>query len=244
MRYTAVVTGGSGGIGRACALRLARDGFQVIALYHTHPEPLEALQKTAREEGFQIDPAPCDVADPADTARCFAQIRRLYHHVDVLVCTAGVAHIGLLTDTDEGTWDRIINVNLTGTYRAVREVLPDMISRQSGSIITMSSMWGEVGASCEAAYSAAKAGIIGLTKALAKEVGPSGVRVNCVSPGLIDTAMNRSLGEDAMKALEEETPLGRRGTPEDVAHAVSFLAGERSSFITGQVIGVSGGFIV
>ena len=157
---------------------------------------------------------------------------------------AGVALIRLFTDTDETSWDRLFDVNVKGAYHCLQAVLPGMISRQEGAVVNISSMWGEVGASCEAAYAASKAALIGLTKALAKELGPSGIRVNCVTPGTIDTEMNAELDEETRAALAEETPLCRLGEAEDVAKAVLFLAGEQASFITGQVLGVSGGYVI
>ena len=245
MNRIAVVTGGSGGIGRAIVLRLLRDGFQVIALYCRNRNILENLCQEAREKNLgQMYPMQCDVTDPNSVTGTFSEIHRIFHHIDLLVCAQGVASIRLFTDTDEEEWNRILSVNLTGTYRAIYAALPGMITRKSGNIITISSMWGEVGASCEAAYSASKAGIIGLTKALAKELGPSGIRVNCVSPGVIATAMNQDLSDETMQTLCDETPLERIGTPEDVAEAVAFLASQQSSFITGQILGVSGGMII
>ena len=245
MNKTAVVTGGSGGIGQAITLHLLRAGFQVIALYYTHEDAMLQLSKEALEKNLgHVHAMQCNLADSLSVSSTFSEIHRLYHHVDLLVCAQGVASIRLFTETDEEEWNRIININLTGTYRAVHAVLPEMISRKSGNIITISSMWGEVGASCEAAYSASKAGIIGLTKALAKELGPSGIRVNCVSPGVIDTSMNQDLSAETIQSLSDETPLERIGTADDVAEAVEVLASPKSSFITGQILGVSGGFII
>lgn len=245
MKKTAVVTGGSGGIGSAIALLLAREGYQVIALYCHHQEAAERISKEAEKDSSgQIDFLQCDVSDPHSVSEVFSRIFQFYHHVDLLVCSHGVASIRLFTETDETEWDRIMNINLSGTYRAIHAVLPDMISRKTGNIVTISSMWGEVGASCEAAYSASKAGIIGLTKALAKELGPSGIRVNCVSPGFIDTEMNQDLSPDTWNTMTEDTPLGRVGTSEDIAETVAFLASPKASFITGQIIGVSGGYVI
>ena len=242
MRSVAVITGASGGIGRACAIVLAQAGWQVVALYHHHPERLTEAASQLHAFAGQIDSFPCDLEKSEDVRTCFEQIYRLYHQVDLLVCAAGIAHIGLFSDVTEDIWHHIMSVNLDGAYRCIHAVLPNMISRKKGNIITISSMWGETGASCEVAYSASKAALIGLTKALAKEVGPSGIRVNCVSPGLIATPMNDSLSPDTLASLRDDTPLGRIGTPEDVAEAVHFLASPQSSFITGQVLGVSGGY--
>ncbi|MBQ6562829.1 MAG: 3-oxoacyl-ACP reductase FabG [Clostridia bacterium] len=245
MQKTAVVTGASGGIGRAISTRLAQEGYHVIGLYCHHRDSAVLSSRDIPQNALgQIDVMQCDLRDPSSVQHTFAEILRFYHHIDLLVCSHGVASIRLFSDTDEAEWDRILSVNLTGTYRAIYASLPDMISRKSGNIITVSSMWGEVGASCEVAYSASKAGIIGLTKALAKELGPSQIRVNCVSPGLIDTEMNQELTEETVKEMTEETPLGRIGTPQDVADAVAFLASSSASFITGQVIGISGGYLI
>ncbi len=244
MRRVAVITGGTRGIGWACAQAFARSGWTALLLWNSREETAREREAALRGEGLDAAALRCDVSDAAQVRQVFAEIEGRWHHVDALVNCAGIAHIGLFQDTDEETWRRIMAVNLDGAYRCARAVLPGMISRRSGSIIQIASMWGEVGASCEVAYSASKAGLIGLTKALAKEVGPSGVRVNCVSPGVIDTEMNAELSPEALRELAEETPLGRIGTPEDVARAVLFLAGEDSAFITGQVIGVSGGLVV
>lgn len=244
MQQVALITGGSRGIGRACVRTMARAGWQVVFLCREREDRARELVEELRTEGLSAAWYRCDVADGAQVRETVDQILRLYHRVDVLVNNAAVAYIGLLTDMTEAQWDRVFDVSVKGAYHMIQAVLPGMISRGSGCIINMASMWGEVGASCEVAYSAAKAALIGMTKALAKEVGPSGVRVNCVSPGVIDTEMNAALDEETRAGLAEETPLGRMGTPEEVARAVSFLAGEGASFITGQVLGVSGGFIV
>lgn len=244
MRKVAVITGGSRGIGKACVEAFARAGYSVVFLCRRATEEAEALTKRLRDEDLDCAWYQCDVADGAQVRQTFAAIMKLYHRVDVLVNNAGVALIRLFSDTDEAAWDRLFDVNVKGAYHCIQAVMPGMIDRRSGSIINLSSMWGEVGASCEVAYSATKAALIGLTKALAKELGPSGVRVNCVSPGTIDTDMNAELDDEARAALADETPLERLGTPKDVADAVLFLAGEGASFITGQVLGVNGGYIV
>ena len=244
MQKVAVVSGGNGGIGQSCCLRLASDGFSVISLYCHHEDRAKELMARAKEDHLDLRILPCNVADPQDTQRAFDEIHRLYHHVDLLVCAAGISLVQLFQDTDEENWQKVMETNLGGTYRCIRSVLPGMIERKSGCIITVSSIWGETGGSCEVAYSASKAGIIGLTKALAKEAGPSGIRVNCVSPGVIRTPMNAVFSAQEMEALRDETPLNRIGEPEDVADAVSFLASDAASFITGQVLGVSGGFVI
>ena len=235
MQKTALITGGSRGIGAACARQLARDGYRVVINYCRSAAAAQAL---AEEIGGTAVCA--DVADSAQVARLFDAAGE----VDVLVCCAGVAWQGLLQDMTDEAWRRLFAVNTDGVFYCCRRAIPTMVRRRAGSIVTVSSMWGEAGASCEAAYSASKAAVIGLTKALARELGPSGIRVNCVSPGVIDTDMNRGHSAQTMAALREETPLGTLGTPEDVAQAVSFLVSDRARFITGQVLGVSGGFLI
>lgn len=250
MQKTVLVTGASRGIGREIAVRFAKAGYNVAVNYCSHEA--EAMQTVAMLNAmgglFRVDNAAAfraDVSDPAQVEEMFTRIHGTFGGgVDLLVNNAGVAQQKLLQDVSPEEWDRLFGVNVKGMYLCARQALPDMIRRQSGNIINVSSMWGQVGASCEVAYSAAKAAVIGLTKALAQELGPSHIRVNCVCPGVIDTEMNAALGADTMDALREETPLGRIGAPEDVAAAVSFLAGEESSFVTGQILGVNGGFVI
>lgn len=244
MLKTALVTGASRGIGRETARLLARRGYQVVVHYNESQEAARALLAELRAEGLCASLAQADVSDPAQVARMADEVLSVYHRVDVLVNNAGVARQQLFTDVSDADWARMVGVNLSGPFYVTRAFLPGMISRRSGSVVFVSSMWGQVGASCEVCYSALKAGLIGMTKALAKEAGPSGVRVNCVAPGVIDTDMNRMLGEETLRALAEETPLGRLGTPQDVARAIAYLAGEDAAFVTGQVLGVSGGFVV
>ncbi len=184
----------------------------------------------------------CDVSVKSEVDAAVKSVIDRTGGIDILVNNAGVGLIKLFTDTTEIEWQRILSVNLTGAFNCTQSVLPDMLRRHEGHIINISSMWGEVGASCEVAYSAAKAGLIGMTKALAKEVGPSGICVNCISPGVIDTDMNACLSSDDLEALADETPLGTIGTPDDIAKCVEFLATSR--FITGQVIGVNGGLVI
>ena len=228
-----VVTGGSRGIGAAITARYAARGDRVYFLYEKNHEAANAV---AEKTGAV--PICCDVADGSAVAEAFARIPE----VDILVCNAGVCWYGLLTAMPEGEWNRMFDVNVKGIYNCVKAAMPAMLRKHAGSIITMSSMWGQVGASCEAAYSATKGAVIALTKALAKELGPSGIRVNCVAPGVILTDMCANVAPEVLEELAEEAPVGRNGTPEDVARVVESLAD--AEFVTGQVLGVSGGFVM
>ena len=185
----------------------------------------------------------CDLSDSAAVSAMCKEILALHHRVDALVLCAGVSHTGLFTDMTDEQWHRVMDINVSGAFYLIRALAPQMVSDRSGSIVTISSMWGRSGASCEAAYSASKAAIIGLTQALAKELGPSGVRVNCIAPGVIDTKMMDEHSEQTKKILADETPLGRLGTGEDVAKACAFLLSDDASFITGQTLGVDGGYL-
>ena len=244
MRKIVLITGGSRGIGAACVRAFAADGYTVVFLYKSSREKAEALAQSLRAEGKDVAAYQCDVADAAQVQTTVADILRAYRRIDALVNCAGIAHVGLFTDMTEAEWDRLFAVNVRSAFSVTKAVLPGMISRQGGAVVNVSSMWGEVGASCEVAYSATKAALIGLTKALAKEVGPSGIRVNCVTPGVIDTDMNAQLTEDDRAALADETPLGRIGNADEVAKTILFLCGEGASFITGQILGVSGGMVI
>lgn len=244
MAKVALVTGASRGIGRATAEAFARAGYQVAANYCRSKEQIEQFSAQMEREGCAVIPVQADVSDPEQVERMVQAVQQQFGHIDVLVCNAGIARQGLLTDFSPTDWRQMMAVNLDGTFYCCRSVLPGMIRRQSGCIITTSSIWGITGASCEVPYSAAKAGIIGLTRALAKEVGPSGIRVNCIAPGVIDTEMNGNLTPEVMAQLREETPLGIIGTPKQVADLALYLAGEGASFLTGQVISPNGGFLI
>lgn len=241
---TAVVTGASRGIGAATALELSGMGYAVAVNYLKNKEAAENVVKKITDLGGTAVAVKADVSDPREAAQMFRFVSESLGSIAVLVNNAGVSHIGLLQDMSDDDIRQIVGVDLLGAIYCSREASEIMLRNKYGSIINIASMWGEVGASCEAVYSACKAGIIGFTKALAKELGPSGIRVNCVSPGVIKTDMNRELDEETIRELAEETPLLRIGTPEDVAKAVAFLAREEASFITGQVLPVNGGFIV
>lgn len=226
-----LVTGASRGIGAAIAREFAKNGDKVFINYNNSREKAENLAKEINGTAVWAD-----VADP-DAVK---EMLQKTGDIDVLVNNAGFAQFSMFDALSNEDWHRMIDVTLSGAFYCTRDVLPHMIHQKQGSIINISSIWGVTGASCEVAYSTAKAGLIGMTKALAKEVGPSGIRVNCVAPGVIDTDMNSMLTPDTISQLIEEIPLGRIGTPEDIAKAVVFLA-EPNSFITGQVLSINGG---
>ena len=234
-----LITGGSRGIGAEAVRQFTAAGHKVVFTYLK-----SEIDADRRRQETGAVPVRCDVKHHDSVKIAVDKAVSVMGHIDVLICNAAIADYGLITDIDISRWEEVINTDLSGVFYCIRYVLPAMISRKSGCIITVGSMWGEVGASCEAAYSAAKAGVIGLTKAIAKEVGPSGIRVNCISPGMIDTDMNASVSEEATDMIADETPLCRTGTPADVAKAMIFLASDDASFITGQVIGVNGGLII
>lgn len=240
-----LITGGSRGIGAATARVFARAGWDVAIQYHSREDLALEVKGELETLGVRAAVIRADVADPAQAAACVERAVRELGGVTALVCNAGVAlPQQLLTDTTPEQWRALMGVDLDGVFHLLRAAIPHFVRRQGGSIVTVSSMWGVTGGSCEAPYSAAKAGVIGLTKALAKELGPSHVRVNCVAPGVIDTDMNGHLSTEDLAVLGEETPLGRIGAPEEVAKAILFLAGEDASFITGQVLNVDGGMVI
>lgn len=235
-----LITGGSRGIGAEIVRTFAADGAAVVFLYRNRHED---ARKVANETGTTAIAA--DVSDPGEVRRAVAEAREaLGGGIDVLVSNAGISRFTLSRDVSDTEWRQMLDTDLSGAFYLSREVQGDMIRKGAGRIIHIGSMWGKVGASMEVAYSAAKAGMRGLTMALAKELGPCGITVNCVEPGVIATEMNASLGEEALADLKEETPLCRLGTPADVAAAVHFLASDAASFITGQCLGVDGGFAI
>jgi 3-oxoacyl-[acyl-carrier protein] reductase len=244
MEKTVLVTGASRGIGREVARQFAQNGYAVAIHYHQNKEMAQSLCEELSSQGFPCILVQSDVANRAQVEKMTEQVLTKFGHIDVLVNNAGIAQQKLFTDITEDDWDTLFNVNVKGMYHCCQSVLPGMIRRHSGKIINLSSIWGLTGASCEVHYSAAKAAVIGLTKALAKELGPSNIQVNCVAPGVIDTDMNKHLDAEIIAALKEETPLGVLGTPRDVANAVLFLAGDGGSFITGQVLSPNGGFVI
>ena len=228
-----VITGGSRGIGAAAVALFAAKGDRVFFLYEKNQAAAEAVaQKTGATAIC------CDVADSAAVKKAFASIP----DVDILICNAGICHTGLMSDLPEADWDRLFAVNVKGIYNCVNAAMPAFLKKHAGSIVTVSSMWGQVGASCEAAYSATKGAVIALTQALAKELGPSGIRVNCVAPGVILTDMCANVEDEILAEMAAETPVGRNGTPMDVAEAMEYLA--NAEFVTGQVIPVNGGYVI
>ena len=240
----ALVTGASGGIGQAIARRLAKDGFSLCLHYHKNEQAARALADELNAQGVRAVALCADLADEAQATALIEECKKALGEIDVLVNNAGISKQGLLTDLSADEWREMFGVHVDGAFYLSRAALPAMIRKKAGRIIQISSMWGISGGSCEVAYSAAKAALIGFTKALAKEVGPSGIAVNCVAPGVIDTPMNAHLSADDLQALADETPLSRIGTPDEVANAVAFFAGDQSSFITGQVLAVDGGITV
>ena len=231
---TVVITGGSRGIGAAAVAHFAEKGDRVYFLYEKNHEAARAV---AEKTG--ATPICCDVADGAAVKAAFAQIS----DVDILVCNAGICgRSGLMSMLSEYEWDRIFDVNVKGMYHCINAAMPYFLKKHAGSIVTVSSMWGQVGASCEAAYSATKGAVIALTKALAKELGPSGIRVNCVAPGVVMTDMCAGIDPAILDEMAEENPVGRNGTPDDIATAIEYLAS--AEFVTGQVLPVNGGYII
>lgn len=241
---TVLITGASRGIGAACARRFAQAGYAVAINYHRSEGQALALAEELRTAGHTVLPVRADVADPGAVREMVDKVLEKFCQLDILICNAGVAQQSLFTDITDEAWRRLFAVNVDGVFHCCRGVLPHFIHQKAGKIITISSMWGITGGSCEVAYSAAKAAVIGLTKALAKEVGPSGITVNCVAPGVIGTEMNENLTAEDLQALREETPLGRIGTPEEVAETVYFLSSQAADFMTGQIISPNGGILI
>lgn len=227
-----IITGGSKGIGACLVKSFVNAGCKVAFTYNSTDAQFEGAK------GFKAN-----FENPQETRASISSAIEYLGGVDVLVNNAGIAHFSLFNDIKEEDWQRVMDINLNSAYRCTQQVLPFMINQKCGRIINISSMWGVCGSSCEVAYSVSKAGLIGLTKALAKELGPSGITVNCIAPGLIDTDMNKCLDSATVKELEESTPIGRIGKAEDIAGAAMYFASKEASFVTGQVLGIDGGFI-
>ena len=240
-----LITGASRGIGAATARLFAREGWDVALNYNKSQMEAEALAAELSGLGGKAVPIQADVSVPEEAARLVREAEEVLDGLDAIICNAGIAlPQQLLTDTTPEQWRRLMSADLDGVFYTLRAAIPGLVRQKRGAIVTVSSMWGITGGSCEAPYSAAKAGVIGLTRALAKELGPSGIRVNCVAPGVIDTDMNGHLSPEELAALGEEAPLCHIGTTEEVAQAIYFLATERASFITGQVLAVDGGMVI
>ena len=244
MGQTAFVTGASRGIGRAIAKTLALEGYAVGVNYLKEREKAQELVEELRGLGCSAMAVQADVSDGDAITQAIRTVESEFGPVELLVNNAGISQQDLFQYTDAVLWKRLFAVNVDGMYHTIQAVLPHMIAERKGTIVNISSMWGLRGASCEVGYSATKAAVIGLTRSLAMELAPSRIRVNCVAPGVIRTDMVEHLGQETIDALREQTPMGRLGTPDDIAQVVSFLASERTSFITGQVITSDGGFIV
>ena len=243
-KKTVLITGASRGIGAETARLFAEKGWHVGINYNRAEDRANALAEELSSYGVEAGLYQADVAQREQVDRMVSDFLSDFGHIDALVCCAGIARQELFTDITPESWREIMATDLDGVFHCCQAVLPDMLHRKAGKIVTLSSMWGQVGASCEAAYSAAKAGVIGLTKALAKELGPSGITVNCVAPGVIDTEMNGNLSPEDKAVLAEETPLERIGTPRDVAEAIWYLVSPAGDFLTGQVLAPNGGFVI
>ena len=243
MGKVAFVTGASGDIGKAVSIQLSKDGYSVALGFNNNKSSAFELSDKLNSQGIKAIAVKCDITDKLSISSAIEQIKKELGSVDLLVNNAGSADIRLFTDNSFEDLSNIINTDLLGAMEVSRQVLLDMIHAKKGCIINISSVWGEKGASCEVAYSAAKAGLIGFTKALAREEGPSGIRVNCISCGFIDTKMNSSLSREDKNAIIDDIPCGRLGTVQDIANAVSFIASEKADYINGQTIRVDGCWI-
>lgn len=241
---TVLITGGSRGIGKAMSETFAKEGYNVLINFNKSENEAKELYTKLSEKNFSVKLFKADISNRADVENMIDYCIKEFGGVDVLVNNAGISQDKLFTDITDEDWDSMMNINLKGSFYCSQVALKYMISEKKGNIINISSIWGISGASCEVHYSITKAGIIGMTKALAKEVGPSNIRVNSIAPGVIDTDMLSEYNKDDINVLVEETPLMRLGTPEDIANCAVFLASDKSNFITGQVISPNGGFVI
>jgi len=244
MGKTVIVTGSARGIGRAAAMAFAENGYGVLVNYLHSRDQAEALAGSLRDKGASALACRADVRDRAQVKRMVETCLSAFGGIDVLINNAGISRQALFTDITEAEWDAMMDVHVKGTFHCSQCVLGHMLEKKAGNIINVSSVWGMTGASCEVHYSTAKAAVIGFTKALAKEVGPSGIRVNCIAPGIIQTEMNGFLTKDETRALIEQTPLQRFGTAGEIARCMLFLASDAADFITGQVLSPNGGFVI
>lgn len=244
MQPIVFITGASRGIGRATAKKFAKEGWQVAIHYHQAEEQARSLMNELQEQGCNARMFQADVAKGTEIRAAIQAVEKEMGPISALINNAGIAQQKLFTDVTEEDWDRMFDVTIKSCFHCCQAVLPSMIRRQAGSIVNLSSIWGISGASCEVPYSAAKAAVIGFTKALAQEVGPSHIRVNCVAPGVVLTEMNSQLSEEDLQVLKEETPLEILGEAEDIAEAIYFLASEQSRFTTGQTLSPNGGFVI
>ena len=242
MVKVAIITGSSRGIGREIAKTLARKGIKVVANYNKSEEAAKELKQELEEEGIKIDIIKADVSKREDAKRLVEFTLNKYGKVDILINNAGISEYKLFTDETDEDWNKIINTNLYSAFAMSQEVIPNMVHNKSGCIINMSSAWGVVGGSLEVIYSVSKAGLDGLTKALAKELGPSNIRVNSIAPGMIYTKMNEKFSKEELKEIEEEIPLGKIGKPSDIAKCIEWLL--EDEYTTGQVISINGGWII
>lgn len=240
-----LITGASRGIGSACARAFSKNGDRVFLNYYRSEREAFALRDELARQNSEVYAVQADVSNAADVQRMFSVLEPYRNHLDVLINNAGVSSYGLVTDLGEEEWDRIFNVNVKGMFLCTKYALPGMIHRKSGVILNLSSIWGIVGAACESHYSASKGAVIAFTKALAKELAPSGIRVNSIAPGVVDTEMNRAeLTEEELDALKSEIPVGRLGTPDEIAACALYLAGDGAAYLTGQIISPNGGFVI